>query len=488
MENFNASYVPANDAELIAVPADGGSALAVDQVPVEALTPAAPNAPAEPALKTASLSLAAAKSRAAKADAENVTEQAEVQAETQAAAPPAPVEEVLEDEGKPEDGEGEKDADPAGVNGVLIAAGGLLGLGLIGAAVASGGGGGGDEDDEPAPPANRPPVATADVASATEGGAIVSGSVATNDSDPDGNSLSFSLATPVAGLVLNGDGSYTFDASNPAYNDLDSGESRVVVANYTASDGLGGSVSSTLTITVTGANDAPVAVADSFATNEDTALVIAAPGVLGNDGDADGEALTAVLVSGPTNGTLTLDANGSFTYTPNANYSGADSFTYKPNDGTTDGAPVTVSLTVNPVNDLPVAVADSFATNEDTALVITAPGVLANDGDADSDALTSVLVSGPTNGTLTLNANGSFTYTPTANYTGADSFTYKPNDGTTDGAPVTVSLTVNPVNDVPVAVADSFITNEDTALVIAAPGVLGNDGDVDGDEIGRAHV
>jgi hypothetical protein len=150
----------------------------------------------------------------------------------------------------------------------------------------------------PAPPANRAPLAVADVASATEGGAVVTGSVAANDSDPDGNSLSFALAAPVAGR---------------------------------------GSASSTLTITVAGANDAPVAVADSFTTNEDTALVIAAPGVLANDSDVDGDALTSVLVTGPAHGTLTLNANGSFTYTPDANYNGADSFTYKANDGTADG-------------------------------------------------------------------------------------------------------------------------------------------------------
>jgi VCBS repeat-containing protein len=359
VENFNASHEPATDAESIAVSvAAAGSAPAAGQVPDEALTPAAPAAPVEPTLKTASLSLAATKAKAVKAADQQVSERDETPANTQAAAPPAPPAEVPQDEEKSDDGDGEKDGGSGKADGLLIAAGGLLGLGLIGAAVA-GGGGGGDDKEEPAPPANRVPLATADVASATEGGAIVSGSVATNDSDPDGDSLSFALSAPVAGLVLNSSGSYTFDPSTPAYNDLDTGESRTVVANYTVSDGHGGSASSTLTITIAGVNDAPVAIADSYTTNEDTALVIAATGVLANDSDADGDALTAVLVTGPAHGTLTLNANGSFTYTPTANYSGADSFTYKPNDGSADGAPVTVSLTVTPVNDAPVAVADS---------------------------------------------------------------------------------------------------------------------------------
>ena len=127
-----------------------------------------------------------------------------------------------------------------------------------------------------------------------------------------------------------------------------------------------------------------------------------------------------------------------------------------------------MSLTVNPVNDAPVAVADSYSTNEDTPLTVTAPGVLGNDTDVDGDALTAILVAGPSHGSLALNGNGSFTYTPGANYNGSDAFTYKANDGQADSNVATVSLTVNPVNDAPVAVADSYSTNEDTALTAVA--------------------
>src|SRR5204862_4093 len=109
-----------------------------------------------------------------------------------------------------------------------------------------------------------------------------------------------------------------------------------------------------------------------------------------------------------------------------------------------------------PVNTAPVATNDSSATNEDTALTITAPGVLGNDTDVDSPALTAVVVTGPGHGALTLNANGSFTYTPAANFNGSDSFTYKANDGLLDSNAATVALTINPVNDAPVAVNDSF--------------------------------
>src|SRR4029450_6757832 len=110
-------------------------------------------------------------------------------------------------------------------------------------------------------------------------------------------------------------------------------------------------------------------------------------------------------------------------------------------------------------------------------------GVLSNDTDVDANSLTAIQVSGPAHGSLTLNVNGSLTYTPAANYNGPDSFTYKANDGTVDSNVATVSLTVNAVNDAPVAVNDSYNTNEDAPLNISAPGVLSNDTDVDGNSL-----
>ena len=108
-----------------------------------------------------------------------------------------------------------------------------------------------------------------------------------------------------------------------------------------------------MTLTVSAVNDAPAAAADAYSTAEDTARTVAAPGVLGNDSDPDGNPLTAVLGSGPSHGTLTLNANGAFTYTPAANYSGSDSFTYRASDGTLTSNLATVTLTVTAVNDAP---------------------------------------------------------------------------------------------------------------------------------------
>ena len=204
-----------------------------------------------------------------------------------------------------------------------------------------------------------------------------------------------------------------------------------------------------LALTVDAPTGPPVAVDDAYATSEDTVLNVAAAGVLGNDTDPDGNALTASLVSGPAHGSLTLNGNGSFSYTPAVDYNGPDSFTYRANDGASDSNVATVSITVNPVNDAPIAVNDAYSTNEDIPLAVAAPGVLANDADVDGDALTASLVTGPSHGTLTLNANGSFTYTPAANYNGPDSFSYRANDGTASSNTATVSITVNPVNDAP---------------------------------------
>src|SRR5262245_64615382 len=131
-----------------------------------------------------------------------------------------------------------------------------------------------------------------------------------------------------------------------------------------------------------------------------------------------------------------MHANCSFTYTPAANYNGPDSFTFKANDGQADSNTATFAITVNAVNDAPVANNGSASTNEDTTFNGNATAT-----DVDGDSLTFSLVAGPAHGTLTLNSNGAFTYTPLANYNGPDSFTFKANDGTVDSNTATFKLT-----------------------------------------------
>jgi VCBS repeat-containing protein len=233
---------------------------------------------------------------------------------------------------------------------------------------------------------------------------------------------------------------------------------------------------------VTPVNDAPVAIDDAYATNEDVVLNVAAPGVLGNDTDADGDTLSAELML-PPSGTLTLNASGGFTYVPVADFNGSDSFTYRVSDDNGGMDTATVTITVTAVNDAPVAADDAYATNEDTFLIVAAPGVLGNDADVEGDPVTAVLDTDVSNGSLTLNSDGSFDYTPDVDFNGADSFTYLANDGTADSNVATVTITVNAVNDAPVAVDDAYTTPFETALNVAAPGVLGNDTDADGDTL-----
>jgi VCBS repeat-containing protein len=201
-----------------------------------------------------------------------------------------------------------------------------------------------------------------------------------------------------------------------------------------------------VTITVTPVNDAPVAGNNSYTVNEDTPLSVAAPGVLGNDSDPDGDPLTAVLATGPANGTLTLNANGSFAYTPRTNFNGTDSFTYQAQDpSAAPSSPATVTITVTPVNDAPVANNDSYTMRAlDILLVVPGPGVLGNDTDPDGDPLTAELVTASSNGILILNADGSFTYTPLASLVSfMDSFTYRARDAAANSNVATVTIRVN---------------------------------------------
>jgi VCBS repeat-containing protein len=205
-----------------------------------------------------------------------------------------------------------------------------------------------------------------------------------------------------------------------------------------------------VTITVDAVNDVPTTQGDAYATDEDSVLVIdAASGVLVNDSDSDEDTLTTVLESSPSHGDLTFGSDGSFTYTPDADFNGTDSFTYRVDDGTDYSSETTVAITVHAINDAPVAADDAYRVSVDDVLTAdVAAGVLANDEDADGDTLTATLAVNVSNGSLTLNSDGSFTYTPTTGFHGEDSFTYTISDGAEASAPATVAIVYDPVDTV----------------------------------------
>jgi hypothetical protein len=239
-------------------------------------------------------------------------------------------------------------------------------------------------------------------------------------------------------------------------------------------------------LAVTAGVGAPVISADSYAVNEDASLVTIAgdlvfPGVL--DNDAGPGVLTAVLVSAPSSGTLSpgLAGDGSFTYTPNADFNGTDSFTYKANDGVLDSDEASVTIAVAPVNDAPVANDNAYDAIEATVLSVTAPGVLGNDSDIDGDGLNAVLASPPAVGSILLNADGSFVYDPQLAAVGStSSFTYFANDGTANSA-IAATVTINIIgtpNSAPVAVEDTATVLRNSAATFI--NLTDNDTDADG--------
>jgi VCBS repeat-containing protein len=333
---------------------------------------------------------------------------------------------------------------------------------------------------------NATPVAHADSYSLPHDRTFTAGSVLANDTDADViDTLTATLGTgPSHGtLTLHADGSFVY-APNAGYTGSDS-------FTYTASDGLATSGSATVSLTVTDA--APVAGDDSYGVQAGlTRTVSASQGVLRNDTDSDGETLTVSLVSGqgPSHGTLTLNADGSFSYTPAGGYSGSDSFTYAVSDGALSDTAV-VSLNVHATNSAPSAGADSYSVLHDQVLTVPfAQGALGNETDGDGDPLTVSLVSGhgPTHGTLMLNADGSFVYSPAVGYTGSDSFQYVANDGLADSAAATVSITVTDPHT-PIAAADSYTLGRNkTSSITLDVGVLANDTDTDDEPLTAALV
>ena len=291
-----------------------------------------------------------------------------------------------------------------------------------------------------------------------------------NDSDVDGDTLTvnttpissttssnFSInTTPLSdvnngNLTLNSDGSFTY-IPDLNFNGIDS-------FIYQITDGNGGTAQASVTIDIAALNDVPeIIVSKVFTILEDgnlIKLVGDADSLLSGATDADGDnlAINSTPISTVNNGSLTLNANGAFSYTPSLNFNGTDSFTYEVVDGNGGSTQGNVTLTVSAVNDLPIAIADAYSINEDIVLNILASdtnNLLNNDSDVDGDSLTVSLVSSTSNGSLVLNSNGAFSYTPNLNFNTTDNFVYQISDGNGGTAQASVTLTVNAVNDIPV--------------------------------------
>ncbi|WP_394893684.1 beta strand repeat-containing protein [Mesorhizobium sp. AaZ16] len=334
---------------------------------------------------------------------------------------------------------------------------------------------------------NDAPVAVDDTDAGDED-TLITGSVAGNDTDiDDGASLSYALVNPApAGLTFNANGSYSLDTTHPAYQHLAAGATTDVVVAYTVSDGLGGSDTGQLTVTVTGVNDAPVAVDDTDAGDEDTLIT---GSVAGNDTDIDDGASLSYALVNPAPAGLTFNANGSYsldTTHPAYQHLAAGATTdvvvaYTVSDGLGGSDTGQLTVTVTGVNDAPVAVDDTDAGDEDTLITGSVAG---NDTDIDDGASLSYALVNPAPAGLTFNANGSYsldTTHPAYQHLAAGATTdvvvaYTVSDGLGGSDTGQLTVTVTGVNDAPVAVDDTDAGDEDTLITGS---VAGNDTDID---------
>ena len=321
-------------------------------------------------------------------------------------------------------------------------------------------------------PVNDPPVATDDAGTVAEGGSITL-DLAGNDSDAD-DGLDLASIQIVSGpssgtVTVNADGTvdYTHDGSETTGDSF----------TYTIRD-ASGQVSNTATVTlgVTPVNDPPVASDDAGTVAEGGSVTL---DLAGNDSDADDglDLMSIQIVSGPANGTVTVNADGTVDYTHDGSETTGDSFTYTIRDASGQVSnTATVTLGVTPANDPPVATDDSGTVAEGGTVTLDLAG---NDSDADDGLdLTSIqIVAGPSNGTVTVNADGTVDYTHDGSETLGDSFTYTIRDASGEVSnTATVTLGVTPVNDPPVATDDAGTVAEGGSITLD---LAGNDSDAD---------
>ena len=367
---------------------------------------------------------------------------------------------------------------------------------------------GGDNSETVTPVVKHFPIAVKDVYTVAEDNAIALTPLA-NDTDADGDALSIAS---INGTALTG-GVQTIAVPNGTVNISASGAITFTpAANFNSTTPISfpyvitdGSLTSTanIEITVTAVNDGPVAVKDVYTVAEDNTIPLTP---LANDTDADGDALSIASINGTAltggvqtiavpNGTVNISASGAITFTPAANFNSTTpiSFPYVITDGSLTST-ANIEITVTAVNDGPVAVKDVYTVAEDNTIPLTP---LANDTDADGDALSIASINGTAltggvqtiavpNGTVNISASGAITFTPAANFNSTTpiSFPYVITDGSLTST-ANIEITVTAVNDGPVAVKDVYTVAEDNTIPLTP---LANDTDADGDALSIASI
>lgn len=289
---------------------------------------------------------------------------------------------------------------------------------------------------------DRLPVANPDSFNIKQGSTleIFSPGLLQNDTDADigifGDILQAQLVTNTT------HGTLTFAANGYFKYTPNAGYSGPDSFTYRVTDGIFFGNTTTVSLNVLAI---PVAKPDSYVGFGPILNVGSVTGLLANDISPNMNPLSAKVATGPSHGALTLNPDGSFSYAVSNGYTGVDQFTYVANDGIFDSDPTTVTLTLFAINQPPHANDDAYSTPVNTALLVPANGPLSNDTDPENNPLTTSLVSGPKNGSLLLNADGSMTYVPQPGFQGIDSFTYQASDGTSLSNVATVTITVGTV-------------------------------------------
>ena len=350
---------------------------------------------------------------------------------------------------------------------------------------------------------NDAPVITAASLTVGEGGTVLITSASIGVTDPDSSSFAFTVSNVTHGAFqTTTDGVTWTNATTFTTADLAASHVRFVhdgsvtapTFSIQANDGAALNNLSNIfvgSVSFNSVNHAPVATPVTLAAGtEDTAYTITAATLLAGVTDVDGQALSITSVSVASGGgSIVNNGNGTWTYTPAANFNGPVSFNYTASDGSLS-ASSTASLTLAAVNDAPVATPVTLAAGtEDTAYTITAATLLAGVTDVDGQALSITSVSVASGGgSIVNNGNGTWTYTPAANFNGPVSFNYTASDGSLS-ASSTASLTIGPVNDAPVATPVTLAAGtEDTAYTITAATLLAGVTDVDGQALSITSV
>ncbi|WP_405524191.1 tandem-95 repeat protein [Vibrio alginolyticus] len=323
---------------------------------------------------------------------------------------------------------------------------------------------------------NDPPIAGATSYSVNEDEVITISSeqLLANASDVEGevaiDSVSYSGSDGI--FTDNGDGTFSF-APNANF-DGDVSLDVVVV------DEDGATAATNANIDVLPINDAPVSGNLAYSVDEDNSITLSQEQLLAQASDVEGDALTATNLVVDGDATVTANDDGSFTITPDANFNGDIDITFDINDGT-DTIVATADLTVNPVNDLPQPEDQAFTIGEDGVLLFTDEDLLdgATDIDGDDLSVESVSYTG-TDGVLTDNGDGTYSFAPNENFNGDVNFTFDVSDGT-DTVTANIDVSVTPENDPPVAGSTSYTVHEDNSITISNEQLLANSSDVEGE-------